>query len=111
MLQKIIRSAALAVVAVALSGCGSLSKIAQIFSFSSSPANIAFIDNVPEPVSAAWRDVHGDVWMVPKRGVLIEQIQGATHWAAQGSYVVAKGNPQHLKILSGGQWWNFSVAF
>lgn len=111
MLQKIIRSAALAVVAMALTGCGSLSKVVQAFSFNSSPANIAFIEGVPEPVSAAWRDAQGDVWMVPKRGVLIEQIQGGTHWAAQGSYVVARGNPQHLKILTGGQWWEFSLAF
>lgn len=91
-------------VSSSLSGC----TVVRWFSTNATPQGATFVQELPPPVSVAWRDGGGDVWVVPKRGILIEQIyNNATPaaWAAQGSYVVVRGRPQKMHLLADKHWW------
>lgn len=95
---------ALIVLPAFLQGCGSFGN--------HSAQNEVFFENVPWPVSTAWKNTRGEVWIVPKRGVFIEYImdsRGAASWSAQGSYVVIHGNPQFINLWVDGRWWSLSA--
>lgn len=94
---------AVGLVSSSLSGCA----VVRLFS-SPAPQGASFVQELPPPVSVAWRDGVGDVWIVPKRGIFIEQIYNNTSpaaWATQGSYVVVQGKPKKMFLLADKYWW------
>lgn len=89
-----------------LTGCAA---IGSFFSNISANKYTKFAQELPDPVSVAWRDARGDVWIVPKRGVFITSVQGGTSWGPNGSYVVVRGNPSRISIHANNQWWSLKV--
>lgn len=87
-------------IACTLSGC-------SVWRYGSE--SIKFANDIPEPVSVAWRDKKGDIWLVPKRGIFISDIRGGASWSAQGSYIVVRGSPEQIKLHSQGRWWNLVI--
>ena len=106
MQRRFFRFVAPALLVLPLGGCGVL----HTFSAWLQPSSEVFAGDVPQPLSVAWRDARGDVWLVPKRGVLIEQIRGGASWAPQGSYVVVRGSSGRVSLLVEGRWWDLAVA-
>lgn len=102
---------AVGLVSASVSGCA----VVRFFS-SAPPQGATFAQELPPPVSVAWRDGVGNVWIVPKRGVLIEQIHSNASpaaWATQGAYVVVQGKPtnkpEKLFLLADKYWWPLVV--
>jgi len=97
-MTKIVRSLPMTIVLSAaavsmLSGCGALRNFVELFR--TADHSMRFVQQVPGPVSVAWRNERGDVWLVPKRDVLIEQIRtdaGPADWGPYGAYVVIRGH-------------------
>lgn len=96
---------------VSLSGCAFLKNL----NWESPQENgLVFATHVHGPVSVAWRNLNGEIWLVPKRGVLIEQINAAgapASWSAYGAYVVIRGNPSQISMLVDGRWWAMPVSW
>jgi len=96
----------------ALAGCGALKNFD--WSFQPEDSSTVFAKHVRGPVSVAWRNVRGEIWLVPKRGVLIEQISAGgapASWSAYGAYVVIRGNPRQISMFVDGRWWAMPVSW
>jgi len=114
-MTKIVRSLPMTIVLSAaavsmLSGCGALRNFVELFR--TADHSMRFVQQVPGPVSVAWRNERGDVWLVPKRDVLIEQIRtdaGPADWGSCGAYVVIRGHHRGTRLLVDGRWWDLQV--
>lgn len=106
--KTILKLAAVVIAASNLSACGVVKSW-----LSSGDTNLQFAQEIPESVvSVAWRDLYGQVWVVPKRGVLVEAMRNASgpvRWSAQGSYLVALSGLNELELRVDGRWWKLSL--
>lgn len=94
----------------ALSGCATIGNVVEkFFLYFDRGDQTTFAEDLPEPVSIAWRDTYGDVWLVPKRGTLITSVKGGASWGTSGSYFVIRGKPQKIAIYVNNQWWNLNI--
>ena len=95
--------------ALTLSGCG----ISSIFVDRSQDSENFLASDANENISVVWRNAKGEVWLVPKRGVLIEDITASGYpaaWSVQGSYVVIRNNPKSISLMVSGRWSNLSLS-
>ena len=95
--------------ALTLSGCG----ISNVFVDRNQDSDIFLISDNDENVSVAWRNAKGEVWLVPKRGVLIEGVTASGYpvaWSVQGSYVVIQNNPKSISLKVAGRWSNLPLS-
>lgn len=103
--KLILKLAAALLAASGLAGCGAIAKWLPSFS---SNHNLEFVEEMPESISVAWRDPHGQVWLVPKRGFVIEAIRSngsqLVPWSAQGSYLLVQAGFSNLEIKADGRW-------
>ncbi|SER33921.1 hypothetical protein [Giesbergeria anulus] len=104
--SKLILKLAAALLAVSgLSGCGVIANWLPSFS---SNHNLEFVEEMPESISVAWRDAQGQVWLVPKRGYLIEGIRSngsqLVPWSAHGSYLLVRAGFRNLEVKADGRW-------
>lgn len=100
-----LKLAAALLAASGLAGCGTTANWPPNFS---SNHNLKFVEEVPESISAAWRDSHGQVWLVPKRGFIIEAMRSNGNqlvpWATHGSYLLVQADFSNLEIKADGRW-------
>ena len=103
--KLILKLAAALLAASGLAGCGAIAKWLPSFS---SNHNLEFVEEMPESISVAWRDPHGQVWLVPKRGFIIEAIRSnggqLVPWSAHGSYLLVQAGFSNLEIKADGRW-------
>lgn len=103
--KLILKLAAALLAASGLAGCGTLGTWLPSFS---SHHNLEFMEEIPESVSVAWRDANGQVWLVPKRGFMIEAIRSngsqLVPWSAHGSYLLVQAGFSNLEIKADGRW-------
>ena len=95
--------------ALTLSGCG----ISSIFVDRSQDSENFLASDANENISVVWRNAKGEVWLVPKRGVLIEDITASGYpaaWSVQASYVVIRNNPISISLMVSGRWSNLSLS-
>lgn len=96
--------------ALTLSGCG----ISSIFIDRKQDSDIFLVSDNDETVSVAWRNAKGEVWLVPKRGMLIENVTASGYpaaWSVQGSYVVIQNNPKSISLKVAGRWSNLPLSW
>lgn len=107
-MRVILKLAAVLIVASSLSACGVVKSW-----LSSGDSNLQFAQEIPESVvSVAWRDPHGQVWLVPKRGVIIDAMRNASGpvpWNTHGSYLLALSGSNELELSADGRWWKLSL--
>lgn len=107
--KTILKLAAVVIAASGLSACG----VVKSWLSWGDASNLQFAQEIPESVvSVAWRDLYGQVWVVPKRGVLVEAMRNASgpvRWNVQGSYLVALSGTSELELRVDGRWWKLSL--
>lgn len=103
--KLLLKLAAALLAASGLAGCSTI--VNWLPSFSNN-YNLEFVEEMPESISVAWRDAHGQVWLVPKRGYLIEGIRSngtlLVPWSAYGSYLLVQGGFRNLEVKADGRW-------
>lgn len=103
--KLLLKLAAALLAASGLAGCSTI--VNWLPSFSSNH-NLEFVEEMPESISVAWRDAQGQVWLVPKRGFLIEGIRAnggqLVPWSVHGSYLLVPAGFRNLEIKADGRW-------
>lgn len=88
-------------VALVLGGCSSLPGLnVGNLHFAATPSTAA--------VSTAWRDADDVLWVVPRKGQIIDGFRSpdahALQWEIQGSYIRVFGAGTVIEIASHGRW-------